>query len=125
MLGLIPGAGGTQRLPRIVGYQTAKEMVFSGRHVAAEEAGVIGLADKVMPVESLLEQAMADAASWAEGPTRALAAAKKSLNDGWGHPLDRAMETEAAEFANAFKSEDAKEGVAAFLAKRKPDFSGE
>jgi len=124
MLGIIPGAGGTQRLPRIVGYQIAKEMVYSGRHVTAEEAEQIGLADKVVEGERLLEVAMEDAARWAEGPTRAIAAAKRSLNDGWGQSMSRAIEIEANEFGRVFGTEDAREGVSAFLEKRKPGFGG-
>lgn len=124
LLGIIPGAGGTQRLPRLVGYQVAKEMVYSGRHVEAAEAEAIGLADKVAPADDLLDLALNDAASWADGPTRAIAAAKRALNDGWGRPMRKALETEAVEFANSFATEDAREGVAAFLAKRQADFSG-
>lgn len=124
MLGLIPGAGGTQRLPRLVGYQRAKELVFSGRHVGADEAVAIGLADKVVAGDELLDVALADAARWAEGPTRVLAAAKRALNHGWGRPMEEAIEVEAGEFASAFATGDAREGVAAFLAKRKADFSG-
>ncbi len=124
MLGLIPGAGGTQRLPRLVGYQKAKEIVYSGRHVGAEEALAIGLADKILEPDELVETAMADAADWAQGPTRALAAAKRALNDGWGQPLTRAIEIEATEFSDVFATADARAGVAAFLEKRKPDFSG-
>ena len=124
LLGLIPGAGGTQRLPRLVGYQVAKELVYSGRHVGAEEAQAIGLADKVVATDSLLDVALEDAAKWAEGPTKALAAAKKALGRGWGQPMETALEIEAAEFANAFSTEDAREGVAAFLEKRKPTFTG-
>lgn len=124
LLGLIPGAGGTQRLPRLVGYRVAKELVFSGRHVGAEEARAIGLADKVLAGDDLIDVAMADAAEWAERPTRALAAAKRALNHGWGQPMEKALEIEAAEFAAAFGTDDAREGVAAFLEKRKPTFNG-
>jgi enoyl-CoA hydratase/carnithine racemase len=124
LLGIIPGAGGTQRLPRIVGYQKAKDLVYSGRHIGAEEAAAIGLADKVVAPDELLEVALADAAEWAAGPTLAIAAAKKALNDGWGHFLERAMEIEAVEFSNAFRTVDAEEGVDAFLAKRRPGFTG-
>ncbi|MFP3913647.1 MAG: enoyl-CoA hydratase/isomerase family protein [Actinomycetota bacterium] len=123
-LGLIPGAGGTQRLPRIVGYQAAKEMVYSGRHVDSDEAAGLGLADRVLGPEELIDAAMADATEWAEGPTLALAAAKRALNEGWGQPMTRAMEIEAVEFDRAFRTEDAREGVAAFLDKRRPGFSG-
>lgn len=123
-LGIIPGAGGTQRLPRIVGYQAGKEIVYSGRHVPAQEALSLGLADKVLAPDELESVALADAAKWAEGPTLALAAAKRAINDGWGQPLARGMQIEAENFAAAFSSEDAKEGVGAFLNKRSAEFSG-
>jgi enoyl-CoA hydratase/carnithine racemase len=124
LLGIIPGAGGTQRLPRIVGFQRAKELVFSGRQVEAAEAERIGLADKVAPTDQLLELALADAATWAEGPTKALGAAKRSLNDGWGHVMAQALQVEASAFEDCFWTDDAKEGVAAFIGKRKADFTG-
>lgn len=125
LLGIIPGAGGTQRLPRVVGYQKAKEMNFSGRQVGAEEALAIGLADKVIPVEELLEVALADAADFATKATLGLAAVKRAMGDGWGRPIDEAMAAEAAAFDEVFMTEDAKEGVAAFIEKRKADFTGE
>jgi enoyl-CoA hydratase/carnithine racemase len=124
MLGLIPGAGGTQRLPRLVGYQKAKELVYSGRHVPADEAAAMGLADKILPAEKLLGTALADAAEWAKGPTVAIGAAKGALNEGWGQPLESALAIEANQFAKAFATADAKEGVGAFLAKRRPEFTG-
>ena len=124
LLGIIPGAGGTQRLPRIVGYQKAKELVYSGRHIAADEALVIGLADKVFPADELFEAAMAAATDLANGPTKGIGAAKRAINDGWGKPMREAIETEAAAFNDAFWTEDAKEGIAAFIDKRKPDFQG-
>jgi len=123
-LGIIPGAGGTQRLPRIVGYQRAKEMNFSGRHVAATEALELGLADKVVPADQLLEVAMADAAQWANGPTLGYAAVKRSMNDGWGRPIAEALATERRVFNEVFRTEDAKAGITAFLNKEKPEFGG-
>lgn len=123
-LGIIPGAGGTQRLPRLIGYQRAKEIIYSGRFVGAEEALGIGLADKVVAPGVLLERAMSDAALWADGPTRGYAAAKKSINNGWGRAMDSAMEVEASAFNECFWTDDAREGVRAFLAKRDPRFSG-
>ena len=85
------GAGGTQRLTRIVGYQRAKEMVFTGRQLDAEEALAIGLADKVFLGSELLDAAMGSAREWAEAPTRAIAAAKKALNSGAGLPVDQGL----------------------------------
>jgi len=124
LLGLIPGAGGTQRLPRLVGYQRAKEIIFSGRHVGAEEAHDIGLADKVLPAAQLLEAALADAEHWAVGPTLAYGAAKTALNDALRLPLDEGLGREIAAFMNCFGTADAREGVAAFIEKRAADFKG-
>lgn len=123
-LGIIPGAGGTQRLPRIVGYQRAKEIVYTGRFVPAAEAKEIGLADEVVPAAELLDRALADAADWAKGPTLGIAAAKKAINDGWGLPMREAMEVERRAFSESFWTEDAKEGVAAFVEKREAHFQG-
>lgn len=124
LLGIIPGAGGTQRLARLVGFQKAKELVFSGRHVFAEEALAIGYADKVAPVDELLDLALEDAARWASMPTVALAAAKRAMARGWGSPLVEGMEAEREAFQTAFASEDAVEGINAFIEKRQADFSG-
>jgi enoyl-CoA hydratase/carnithine racemase len=123
-LGLIPGAGGTQRLPRLVGFQKAKDMVYTGRQVTAAEALQIGLADRVFPSDVLMDEAMKAAAEMATWPTAAIAAAKRSLAEGWGQPLEAGLSVEAREFAVAFASEDAREGVGAFVAKRPPSFRG-
>lgn len=123
-LGIIPGGGGTQRLTRIVGIQRAKELVFSGRFVGADEALALTLADKVFPSEVVLERAMADAADLAKGPTRAIAAAKRAINAGIGQPMTEAIEIEANAFNDCFWTDDAKEGVAAFIGKRPPEFHG-
>lgn len=121
-LGLIPGAGGTQRLTRLVGWQKAKELVMSGRTVDAAEALALGLADKVLADEDVVEVALTDAAAWAEGPTRALAAAKRAMLAGFG--LEAGLDAELAEFKDLFASDDAREGVQAFIEKRDPGFSG-
>lgn len=123
-LGIIPGAGGTQRLPRLVGFNRAKELIYSGRHVDAEEALAVGLADKVFPAGELLEAAMADAARYASGAAPALGLAKRAVNEGWGRPIEEALAVEAEAFLEAFASGDAKEGVAAFLDKRPARFGG-
>jgi enoyl-CoA hydratase len=124
LLGLLPGAGGTQRLPRLVGYQRAKEIIFSGRHLGAEEAHDIGLADKVIPAAQLLEAAMAEAGRWAGGPTIALGAAKQALNDALRLPIEQGLAVEADAFRRCFKTADAREGVAAFVEKREASFGG-
>ena len=121
-LGLIPGAGGTQRLTRIIGWQKAKELVMSGRTVDAAEALALGLADKVLSDEEVVEVALADAAAWAERPTRALAAAKRAMLAGYG--LESGLDAELTEFKALFDSDDAREGVQAFIEKRDPGFSG-
>jgi enoyl-CoA hydratase/carnithine racemase len=124
LLGIIPGAGGTQRLTRIVGFQKAKDLVYSGRQVGAQEALEIGLADRVFPAADLLDEAMAAAREMAAGPTKGIAAAKRAINDGWGVPMRQAMDVEAAAFDDSFWTDDAKEGVAAFIEKRKAEFDG-
>ena len=121
-LGIIPGAGGTQRLARIVGYQRAKELVFSGRMVDADEALALGLADKVFPADAVVEAALTDAAEWASGPTLAIGAAKRAMAAGFS--VEDGLATELAEFRSLFSTADASEGVAAFIQKREADFKG-
>lgn len=123
-LGLIPGAGGTQRLTRICGWALAKELVYSGRFVSADEALHVGIASKVVATDELLSVAMADAADWAQGPTVAIGAAKHAMNEGWGRAIDDALRIEQEGFAKCFTTDDAREGVGAFLEKREPSFSG-
>ena len=124
LLGIIPGAGGTQRLRRIVGFQVAKELNMSGRQVSAPEALELRLADKVLEPDDLLPTALADAARWATGPTRAYWAVKKAMGDGFGHSLDAALEIEREAFEEVFASGDARVGILAFVDKDKPEFSG-
>jgi len=124
LLGLIPGAGGTQRLQRVVGFQRAKDIVLTGRQVGAEEALAIGYADKVAPGEDLLELAMSDAAEWATKATAAIAAAKHALAGGWGVALEEGLAIEEEAFQATFATDDAVEGVNAFLDKRQASFKG-
>ena len=121
-LGLIPGAGGTQRLVRLVGYQRAKELVMSGRMVDATEALALGIADKVLPDAEVVEAAIADARQWAQGPTLAYAAAKRAMQAGFG--VTEGMTAEVNEFQRLFDTHDAREGVQAFVEKRDADFTG-
>lgn len=124
LLGLIPGAGGTQRLQRVIGFQNTKDLVLSGRHVGAEEALAMGYADKVVSADDVLRVAMDDAAEWATKATAAIGFAKRALLEGGGVPLPEALELEAAAFKDSFATADAVEGVTAFLEKRPADFKG-
>ena len=124
LLGIMPGAGGTQRLTRLVGFNRGREIIYSGRQVGAEEALAIGLADKVFPSEDLLEAALEYAATLAAGPSVALGMAKRAINEGWGRPMDEALSVEVEAFDTAFASDDAREGVLAFLEKRSAGFKG-
>ena len=124
LLGIIPGAGGTQRLARIVGPQRCKEMCLSGRHVGAEEARSIGLADEVVPDDDLLDRTMEVAQRFAEGPTVAYAAVKRAVTRGFDRTLEEGLAIEAEQFARVFATEDARIGVKAFLDKERATFTG-
>ncbi len=117
-LGIIPGAGGTQRLARLIGYRAARDLILTGRHVDATEALELGIADKV--ADDVLEVAMGDARRWAEGPTVAYGAAKAALRTG----LAEGLEVEREGFSLVFRTKDAEEGVRSFLGKRTPSFQG-
>ncbi|MEB3788236.1 MAG: enoyl-CoA hydratase-related protein [Desulfurococcales archaeon] len=123
-LGFIPGAGGTQRLPRLVGRSRAKEMIFTGDMIPAAEAAKIGLVDRVVPPERLDQEARALALKLAEKPPLALAAAKYAIEYGMESSIWAGLELEANMFALLFTTEDVIEGVTAFLEKRKPKFKG-
>ncbi|HZR12897.1 MAG TPA: enoyl-CoA hydratase-related protein [Acidimicrobiia bacterium] len=114
-LGLIPGAGGTQRLPRLVGSARAKELVWSGRRVRADEAERIGLVDRVVPADELLDRALEWAASFATGAVVAMGLAKRAIDRGLDLPLDEALDVEGDAFVEVFSTEDAGIGVRSFL----------
>jgi enoyl-CoA hydratase/carnithine racemase len=114
-LGVIPGAGGTQRLPRLVGPAKAKELVFSGRHVAADEALAVGIADRVVPDPDVYTAAREWAGQLATGPAVALRAAKQAVDDGLELDLDAALRLETTLFASLFATEDQKTGMRSFL----------
>lgn len=116
-LGIIPGAGGTQRLPRLVGPAKAKELVFSGRFVDATEAVAIGLVDKVCAPDEVLDTALSWAAALAQGPRVALQAAKAAIDYGLEVDLATGLEIERAHFAALFSTEDQKIGMTSFLEK--------
>jgi enoyl-CoA hydratase/carnithine racemase len=121
-LGLIPGAGGTQRLARLVGPAVAKDLVWTGRQVDATEAQRIGLVDRVVADADVLTAALAWAGALAAGPRLAVAAAKRAVDGGLALGLAAGLDLEAGEFAALFDTADAREGTAAFVDKRPPRF---
>lgn len=126
LLGIIPGGGGTQRLARLVGAARAKDIILSGRQVDAEEAALIGLADKVVPAEEVLPSALEWAAQFARGPVVAHGLAKRAIDQGLDGELSRGLELEQELFVEVFKTEDARTGVRSFLENGpgKASFSG-
>jgi enoyl-CoA hydratase/carnithine racemase len=115
LLGIIPGAGATQRLPRLIGPARAKELVWSGRQVRADEAFAIGLVDRVVPGDELLDTALAWAGQLAAGPVVAMGLAKRAIDAGLDVPLATGLDLETDAFAEVFATEDAATGVRSFL----------
>lgn len=115
LLGIIPGGGGTQRLPRLVGPSVAKDLIFSGRQVAADEALRIGLLDRVVEPEELDAAALAWAAELAAGPSAGIALAKAAIDRGLDGTLAAGLDLEQDLFVEVFHTADAKIGVASFL----------
>ncbi|MDI3386100.1 enoyl-CoA hydratase-related protein [Streptomyces sp. B-S-A8] len=115
LLGLIPGAGGTQRLARLVGPSKAKDLIFTGRMVKAEEAREIGLVDRVVPAAEVYEQAQAWAAKLAQGPALALRAAKEAVDTGLETDIDTGLAVERTWFASLFATEDRERGMRSFV----------
>ncbi|MDN5716083.1 MAG: enoyl-CoA hydratase-related protein [Janibacter sp.] len=114
-LGIIPGAGGTQRLPRLVGPAKAKDIIFTGRFVDAQEALAIGLADRVVPAAEVLATAQAMVAPFVTGPTQALRAAKEAVDKGLETDLGTGLEIEAQLFSALFATRDQKSGMRSFV----------
>lgn len=115
LLGVIPGAGGTQRLPRLVGPARAKDIVFTGRMVPAPEANAIGLVDLVVPDPDVYDAARALVQRYAKGPALALRAAKQAIDHGLDVDLATGLEIERLHFAALFATEDQKSGMQSFL----------
>ena len=115
LLGLIPGAGGTQRLPRLVGPARAKELIFTGRIVDAAEAFRLGLVDRVVPAAHVLAAAREWAGQFAAGPARALAAAKRAVDEGLSTDLEAGLAIEREEFVALFGTQDRTLGMQSFL----------
>ncbi len=123
-IGAFPGGGGTQRLPRLIGAAKAKQLILTGDPIIAEEALALGLVMKVVPKGKLLEEARGFAAKLAALPRLALEASKMLINRGLEVDLAAGLELEARCFGNLATSSDLREGTAAFLEKRKPNFTG-
>jgi len=123
-LGVMPGAGGTQRLPRLVGKGRAMEIVFTGEMIGAEEARAMGLVNRVVPQESLMDEAKKMAKKiLTKGPI-AISNSKRAIGEGLDLGLREGMKLEAKLFGELFDARDTKEGVKAFLEKRSPRFEG-
>jgi len=123
-LGIIPGWGATQRLARIIGLSKAMEFLMLGDSVPASKALDMGLVHKVVPQEKLREEVMSLAERIAEGPTIAQGLIKRVLIFGSQVPIDEGLELEKHAFGFVFSTEDAREGILAFLSKKKPEFKG-
>lgn len=115
LLGVIPGAGGTQRLPRLVGPARAKDIVFTGRFVGAAEALAIGLVEQVVPDADVYQAARELVARYAGGPAIALRAAKQAIDEGLEVDLDTGLEIERLNFAGLFATEDQQTGMRSFI----------
>jgi enoyl-CoA hydratase/carnithine racemase len=115
LLGIIPGMGGTQRLPRLVGPAKAKDLIFTGRFVDAQEALEIGLVDAVVPPADVYGAARAMAEKFANGPALALAAAKAAIDSGLDGDLTSGLRLESHLFASVFATEDSRIGIASFV----------
>ena len=124
-VGIYPGAGGTQRLSRLVGLGRAKELVFLGEHIGAEEAYRIGLVNKVVPNETLLDEAKTWAKKLASKPPFTLRVVKQVMDQGYDLDLQSAIKLERLGFVGLFGTQDQREGVTAFLEKRKPNYTGQ
>ena len=123
-LGIIPGFGGTQRLPRLIGSNRAKEMIFTGKLIPAAEAEKIGMVNRILPQESLMEETLKTARAIANKGKVSVRAAKQAVNNGLNVDLATGCQIEVDAFAICMASEDGKEGTRAFIEKRKPHFKG-
>jgi enoyl-CoA hydratase len=123
-IGVIPGAGGTQRLTRAVGKAIAMEMILNDRRLTAQEAYQFGMVNRVVPVENYLEEALKLAQEIASRAPVAVRAAKKMINQAYERTLSEGLAAEKQEFYNLFATEDQKEGMQAFVEKRPPQWKG-
>jgi enoyl-CoA hydratase len=115
LLGIIPGGGATQRLARLIGASRAKDLIFTGRQVQADEALRLGLVDRVVPRAEVLDEALTWAGALAQGPSLALAMAKRAIDEGLESTLAAGLDVEHDLFTEVFRTDDAGAGVASFL----------
>jgi len=123
-LGIIPGFGGTQRLPRLIGKNLAKEMIFTGKMISAEEAKNIGMVNQVCKAESLMDEVLKTAGLITQKGRIPLREAKQTINNGFDVDLTTGCELEINSFSLCRSCEDATEGIRAFIEKRKAEFKG-
>jgi enoyl-CoA hydratase len=123
-IGVIPGAGGTQRLTHAVGKAIAMEMILNDRRLTAQEAYQLGMVNRVVPVDGYLDEALKLAEEIASRAPIAVRAAKKMINQAFERTLAEGLAAEKQEFYNLFATEDQKEGMRAFIEKRKPEWKG-
>jgi enoyl-CoA hydratase len=121
-LGILPGGGGTQRLPRLIGLPKALDMLLHGRTLIPDEALAIGLIDRIFPADSFMDEVMAFAGHLATGPGKAFANIKAAVHEGFDLPLGQALAVERRYGLENLLTRDAKEGLNAFVDKRKPKF---
>ena len=123
-LGVIPGAGGTQRMTWLAGAGVSRDLAYTGRQVEAQEAKDLGLVQRVLPAGQLFESAVQDARAFAHGPRRALAAAKEAIHAAVTSPGRSGIALEKELFTALFGTDDQREGMRAFIEKRSPEFGG-
>lgn len=123
-LGIMPGAGGTIRAPRLIGEAAAKELIFSGDIISAQKGLEIGLINRVIPDKALYTEAVKFAGKLADKAPIALWTAKKTIGESFGVSMEKATELEGDNWAALFSTQDQKEGMRAFLEKRKPNYRG-
>lgn len=123
-LGITPGFSGSQRLPRLIGFAKAKELIFTGKVITAADALEIGLVNQVVAPESLMDEVKAMAEAIAKQAPIAVQKSKEAINNGWDLPIEKGIDLEVDLFARCFETEDQKNGMTAFLKKEKVEFKG-
>jgi enoyl-CoA hydratase/carnithine racemase len=121
-LGLLPGNGGTQRLPRLIGWSKALDLMVTGRRLSPQEAHEIGILNRLFPAERLADETVAYATALAGGAQAAIGSIKRAVHEGIDRSLPEGLELELALIQQLFETEDAQEGLRAFMEKRQPEY---